>query len=42
MDTGSLVFDTSVIPFGTKLYIEGYGYAVAGDTVERFLQLIWI
>jgi 3D (Asp-Asp-Asp) domain-containing protein len=24
--------DPSVIPLGTKLYVDGYGYAVAGDT----------
>ena len=24
--------DPSVIPLGSKVYVEGYGYAIAGDT----------
>jgi len=27
-----IAVDTSVIPLGTKVYVEGYGYAVAADT----------
>ena len=27
-----IAVDPSVIPLGTKVYVEGYGYAVAADT----------
>jgi 3D (Asp-Asp-Asp) domain-containing protein len=29
---GVVAVDKHVIPFGTRLFVEGYGYAVAGDT----------
>lgn len=29
---GVIAVDKRVIPFGTKVYVPGYGYAVAGDT----------
>ena len=28
---GVVAVDTNVIPFGTRMYIEGYGFALAGD-----------
>lgn len=29
---GTVAVDTRIIPLGSRLYVEGYGYAVAGDT----------
>ncbi|WP_186304273.1 3D domain-containing protein, partial [Staphylococcus epidermidis] len=31
-DAKVIAVDPSVIPLGSKVWVEGYGYAVAGDT----------
>jgi 3D (Asp-Asp-Asp) domain-containing protein len=36
---GTIAVDTSVIPYGTLLYVTGYGYGVAEDTGVNGNQL---
>ncbi|MFJ8247359.1 3D domain-containing protein [Peribacillus asahii] len=31
-NTKLIAVDPSVIPLGSRVYVEGYGYAIAGDT----------
>ena len=31
-DLKVIAVDPSIIPLGTKVWVEGYGYAIAGDT----------
>ncbi len=43
---GTVAVDTKIIPFGTRLYIEGYGYgtardrgsAIKGDRIDLFFE----
>ena len=33
-----IAVDPRVIPLGTRVYVEGYGYATAEDTGDRYIK----
>ena len=35
-----IAVDPKVIPLGSKVWVEGYGEAIAGDTVVRLKEIV--